>query len=217
MKQSNRISGFTTVEVIVAIVLVVALLLPTSVVSVYFMGSIFNNFSRASMENSVASAMGSIGDEFRSASAVVTSTTADLNKPGGWTTSGTAGVLVLSTPSLKSDQSVIINSSTNEPYLDEIVYYVSESKLMKRTLVSGASNNVRKSTCPDSKVTTACPADATLADHVSLFGFTMHDLNGNEITNANDVQSINISMTLTKPSFRSSIELSKDMRITRRS
>jgi prepilin-type N-terminal cleavage/methylation domain-containing protein len=79
----------------------------------------------------------------------------DPNRPsGGWILGEYAGTgvkaqIIITTFSLDSNSSPIINPATNYPYLDVIIYYAENNKLKRRVVANAnATGNIIKDSCP---------------------------------------------------------------------
>lgn len=214
---SNRQSGFTIVELIISLVVVSALLIPITVASIYFLGAMFDYSTRASLEAETQGAIRTISNDIRGANEILASTSVnDPNKSGGWTTNLEDKVLVINTSALRADQSVIFDLSTNEPYLNEMVYYLEGSTLKKRNLPTTVTGNVMLRTCPDSSASTSCPADTTLATRVSSLSYTLYDYSDTVTTDLSKVSSVEIAIVSEKSTMKTPMAVERSLRITRR-
>jgi Tfp pilus assembly protein PilE len=211
--------GFTIVELTIVISV-------TSVVALVFLGIISNYFVVITRNNELAdmtinsqNLLRSTVENIRFGNGVEqTNTISDPNAPsGGWNTSNTSFVIVIPIPAVDSSKDYIIDPSTGQPYMNELVYYKSGSTLMRRTLANpGASGTTLKTSCPSSLATTSCPADVVLANYVSSMTFTLYDQNAAQTNTTSLARSIKINLTMERNAPISPLSLSNTIRVTLR-
>lgn len=145
-------------------------------------------------------------------------TISDSNQPvGGWTTSNSAFVIIITVPALDTSKNYIINSDTGEPYLNELVYYKDGTKLRERILANpSASGNTLTTTCPDSVANVSCPADKLLIDNVKDMVFTLYDQDNNTTSDPLAARSVNIDLSMEKVSLGDTIAFTNTIRVTLR-
>ena len=218
MLDSNH-KGFTVVELAIGISV-------ASILFLAFMAAIVNYFTLITQNNTLIdmttqsqSLLLSTVDLLRVGNGVrQTNSITDPNAPsGGWNTSNTNFVIVISTPALDASHNYITDPSTGSPYMNELVYYKSNMSLMKRSLANpGAASDSLLTSCPPSLASPSCPADADLADNFQSMAFTLYDQDGNTITDPNLARSIGIKLNMQKNVFGAMISLKNSIRVTLR-
>lgn len=142
----------------------------------------------------------------------------DPNGPaGGWNTSESNFVIILAVPALDSSHNYINDSDTGSPYMNELVYYKSGTRLMERKLANpSATGNTLVTTCPSSLASKTCPADTDLADYVNSMVFTLYDQDGATTTTATDARSVKITLNMQRNAPGNPINLQTQIRVTLR-
>lgn len=217
--KSIKQAGFTIVELAIAI----------SVLSILMIGLLafmFNSFALVT-RNGVLSEMNIDSQNLLRVTAETlrygagvrqNNTVSDPNQPsGGWTTSNSAFVIIISVPALDSSKNYIMNSDTGEPYLNELVYYKDGTRLRERILANpSASGNNLTTTCPDSAASSSCPADKVLIDNVKDMVFTLYDQDNNSTNNSVNARSVKIVLDMESVSLGEPISLTNTIRVTLR-
>ena len=147
-----------------------------------------------------------------------TNSISDPNAPaGGWNTSNTNFVIVISTPATDKNHNFIIDPNSGYPYLNEIVYYKSGNSLYRRDLANpGAAGNTLTTSCPPGSATPSCPADVDMADYFQSMSFTLYDQNGAVTTDTTLARSIAINLTMQRTIFGNNISLNNNIRVALR-
>lgn len=212
-------NGFTIVEAIIAVV--VAAILVTTLLTVTF--SFYGNSVRTSTQARLAveseSILRSMVEELRISSGVRASNTiSDPNAPaGGWTTSNSSLVLIISTPVFDSSNNFVIDSTTGEPYQNEIVYYATNGTLYKRYLAnSSAPGNLFKTSCPAASATSTCPADVALSSHFKDMSFVFYDENNAITSTLSAARSVKMTIDMEQSAFGNIITFTNNIRMTMR-
>jgi prepilin-type N-terminal cleavage/methylation domain-containing protein len=210
-------AGVTLIELLVVIGVSSALFVSFTTVSVYLYGDTVRSSLYAQLATESQSVLRSIVEELRQSSSIRTSNAnTDLNAPGGgWTTSNSNLILIISTPVLNSSNQFIINPATGDPYQNEIVYFNSNGKLYKRYIAdSAASGNTRKTTCPQASSSSTCPADVLLTSNFKTMSFTFYDQDDVVTNNIPDARSIKLNVNMERKSFGKTLTFNNTMRIT---
>jgi Tfp pilus assembly protein PilW len=99
---------------------------------------------------------------------------------------GSSGVITpliyVERPSVDTSNNIVLNGSI--PYHDDVIIYMNGTtkQLLSRIIANtSATNNKSRTTCPASKATTACPADAIIADNVTSVTMSYFSKSGNTI------------------------------------
>ncbi len=210
-------AGFTLVELLISITIITSL-------SVGLLAIIINDFvvmtrNNETLDMSVDSQnlLRTTVEALRFGAGVRQSNTvADANAPGGgWSTSNANFVIIIAVPAIDAARNYIIDSSTGEPYLNELVYFKSGSTLWQRTLANpAASGNSVKTSCPTA--TPTCPADKKLTSNLKSMVFTLYDQDNASTTNPLEARSIKIDLAMEKDTFGAPLTLDNSIRITLR-
>lgn len=195
--------GFTLPELIVTMTLMMILSLTLANFVVNWFGTASLAQARADLLTNAENALDTITNDIRlSGSADDTNRWPDANGPGGqqfgWH-SGTQ-VLVLAKAAVDTSNNIIFSDPAQ--YItqkDNVVYYLSNGTLYKRTIAADDANSAAVTTCPPASATQSCPADKTIATGVKGFTITYYDENLQSVTpdNARAVQ-LAITLSATK-------------------
>lgn len=215
----SRQAGFTVVELVVGITIGSILFLAfTAALTNYFVLITKNNAAidmAADSQDLLRATVESlrVGDGVRQTNSI-----SDPNAPsGGWNTSNTNFVIVISTPALDSAHNYIIDPGTGGPYMNELVYYKNGSSLMERQLANpSAAGDSLITSCPASLSSSSCPPDKQLADFVQSMAFTFYDQDNNLTTDPTLARLIKIDLSLGRTVFGSAISLNNDIQVTLR-
>jgi hypothetical protein len=128
----------------------------------------------------------------------------DSNAPGGnqygW--QSTASTLVLATAAQDNSRNVIFSDAKN--YITQknnVVYFVQDGTLYKRTIAAPVAGNSAVTTCPPASASSGCPADKELLHDVTVFQVSY--LNGqNQAVAPTDARSIQVHVTVSKSVFK---------------
>jgi prepilin-type N-terminal cleavage/methylation domain-containing protein len=215
----NRQSGFTLVEVTVAVA-VMAIIAVTfiGVVAHYFVVISRNNaLSEMTLtsQNLLRTTVENIryGDGVRQTNQI----TDPYSPTGGWNTNNSSFVIIIAVPALNSSKQYIIDPSTGSPYMNELVYYKSGSTLMERILANpSATGNRMHTSCPPASATSSCAADPQLAEYVNTMAFTLYDQNDAQTTTATAARSVKINLSMQRNAPGNPITVSNEIRVTLR-
>jgi Tfp pilus assembly protein PilE len=216
---ASKQRGFTVVELTIGIsvgaILFIAFM---TVITDYFVLITRNNVS-IDMTTSSQNLLRSTVELLRVSNGVrQTNSITDPNAPsGGWNTSNTSFVIVISTPALDAGHNYIVDPASGGPYMNELVYYKSGNSLMRRNLANPSATGDRMiTTCPPSSATATCPADVDLADFFQSMSFTLYDQDAAATTDTTLARSIGINLTMQRNMFGSLITLNNSIRATLR-
>lgn len=215
----NKQAGFTIAEltlgVFVASILFVAFL---TAITEYLILITRNNDS-IDMVSSSQNLLRYTVNTLRVSNGVLqTNAIADPNAPsGGWNTSNSNFVIVISTPATDKNHNYIIDPNSGYPYLDELVYYKSGNSLYRRDLANpSAAGDTLQTSCPPASATPSCPADVDMADYFQSMSFTLYDQNGTVTTDTTQTRSIAINLTMQRTVFGDNISLNNTIRVALR-
>lgn len=210
-------TGVTIVELLVVIGIASVLLTAFMTVSVYMYGDTVRSTLYANMATESGSILRSMVEELRQSSSIRTNNAnPDANAPGGgWTTSDTNLILIISEPALDSSNNFIIDSGTGYPYQNEIVYFASGNNLYKRYLANtAASGNTRKTTCPGASSSSSCPPDILMTTNFKTMNFVFYDQDDAVTTNLSNARSIKLFIQLQRKTFGKTLQFDNNIRIT---
>lgn len=205
-------SGFTVIELAVVTTVTTILII---VVSAFFINNL--------QQSTLATAKGNMLDEVQHALDLIAndirlSSNADDNNrwpdnysPGGssnpYSWQSNSNTLVLATAVEDSTGGIIFTDAKN--YITEknnIVYFVNNNTLYKRTLASTSPDNIAKTTCPATHATSTCPADKELLHNVANFNISYRDGQNNSVTPTN-ARSVEISLTASKYLYKNNVKV----------
>lgn len=195
--------GFTLPELIVTMTLMMILSLTLANFVVNWFGTASLAQARADLLTNAENALDTITNDIRlSGSADDTNRWPDANGPGGQQFGWHSGTQVLVLAKAATDTSNNIIFSDPAQYItqkDNVVYYLSNGTLYKRTIAADDPNSAAVTTCPPASATQSCPADKTIATGVKGFTITYYDENLQSVTpdNARAVQ-LAITLSATK-------------------
>lgn len=196
---STKTSGFTIVELIVALAVVVLLVLPVGNFAVASYASVLRTRAEIKLKLENVAVIRTLSDEIRlGVNLRANNSISDANKSGGWTASSAGQVLIVSTIATNSSNAVLTNGS-GVPYKNEQVYFVSGTDLYVRSLANAsATGNSLQTSCPSAVATTSCPADRKLASNVKSFTYSMYDATGASTTTFSSARSLLATIVLEK-------------------
>ncbi len=216
---TKRQAGLTVAELVVAIVIIGLLVVPATVLLINFYGETIKNSVQAKLAVESEAVLNAVVEELRVSSGVRDSNTiTDPNAPtGGWTTSNSSLVLIISTPVTDNSNNFIIDTDTGAPYQNELVYFSSNGKFYKRYLANpNATGNRYKTSCPVTSATASCPADVLLSDHFKTMSFVFYDQDDAVTTTLANARSIKLMLQMEQQSFGRTINFTNNIRITLR-
>jgi prepilin-type N-terminal cleavage/methylation domain-containing protein len=206
MSHRRSQSGFTLTEVLIAIVV-------TTVVVIVLTSFLMSNLQTSTLETNKANILREVElstdtitrDVRLSANADLNNRNPDANNPSGssnqfgWTSN--SSVLVLATAATNTSGAIIFSDPANYVTTkNNIVYFVSNKVLYRRTIAANVSGNKAKTTCPSAKVTSTCPADKALLKNVTNFQVTYRDGSNNSVTPTN-ARSVEVSLTASSTQY----------------
>jgi Tfp pilus assembly protein PilE len=216
---ANNQKGFTVVELTIGIgvgaILFIAFM---TVITDYFILITRNNAS-IDMTTSSQNLLRSTVETLRVSNGVrQTNSINDPNAPsGGWNTSNSNFVIVISTPAVDATHNYITDPDSGGPYMNELVYYKSGNSLMRRTLANpNATGNTSRTTCPANLASPTCPSDVDLADFFQSMSFTLYDQDAASTNDPTKARSVGINLTMQRNMFGSLITLNNNIRATLR-
>lgn len=210
-------AGISIVELLVVIGVSSVLLVAFMTVSLYMYGDTIRGSVYSQMATESSTILRSVVEELRQSSSIRTSNAnPDANAPGGgWTTSNSNLILIISTPALDSSNNFIMNPDTGYPYSNEIIYFASGSNLYKRYLVNAsAAGNTRQTTCPQASSSSTCPPDVLMSNNFKDMSFIFYNQDDAVTTNIPDARSIKLFIQMQRLTFGKTLQFDNNIRIT---
>lgn len=211
--------GFTIVELIISISVIGIISVSLIAVITNYFVIITRNNTAVDMTVDSQNLLRATVEELRYGAGVRDSSAlTDANEPaGGWTTSNTNFVIIISVPALDGSNNYIINSATGSPYNNELVYFKQNNTLFKRTLANpDAAGNTVRTSCPEAVSSPSCPPDRKLNEFTKDMIFTLYDQDDALTTDPLLARSIKIDLLLERDTFGEPLQLSNSIRTTLR-
>lgn len=121
-----------------------------------------------------------------------------------WTSS--ANTLILASAVENTNREIVFSDPANyTSEKDNLIYFVKNGTLYRRSLAAPVQNNRLKTSCPSSSSSASCPADRRLAMNVSSFSVKYFDASNVEVSPSN-ARSVELSLTLQKRRFSQLIQ-----------
>lgn len=211
-------SGYTLVELMIATVVSGIILIG---IMTFLVNSLVNNSVRSARADLLREAQLSLDvmvkDIRLSANVDEVNRWEDPNSPNADSTSGLgwssdADTLVLATAAEDAARNILFQDATH--YITEknnIIYYVDNGTLYKRTLAAPVTGNAAVTTCPPSLADSDCPADRLSVANVSSLTFRYFDSSDTEVTPAN-ARSVEATLGLRAVKFGREVDVTYSTR-----
>lgn len=213
----NTHSGFTIIELLIAVsVAAIASILMVSAL-VFMYGSLLREQTRSSMVLESQVFLRRMVDDIRVSNQILTTNALpDSNEPvGGWVTSDPANTLIMTQPAIDSSRDFIFDDSTGYPYQNEIVYFGASNVMHRRSLAnSAATGNATLTTCPVGTV--GCSPDTQLTSYLQNMFFRFFDINDVLTIVPEDARSVELTVNLTRTVYGQQIDVTNKTRVTLR-
>lgn len=217
--RNTRQTGFTIVELLVSISLIAIISVSMLAVFTNYLGIITRNNVLVDMTGDSQNLLRTTVEELRYGAGVrQTNAINDPHGPsGGWNTANTSFVIIIAVPAVNASGEYIIDASTGQPYRNELVYFKQNRTLFKRTLAHpDATGNKSVTSCPETFVSSSCPADKKLTENVKDMNFTLYDQDDTLTTNTQMARSVKIDLQLERDTFGDPIRFDNSIRVTLR-
>jgi len=202
--------GFTLVELLVATAL-------TGILIIVVMSFMVNSFVQTTVDSARSDllresqqALDDIGRNVRLSSSALTSNSIDdpyapeQGQPRSWDSSDST--VILATAATDSDGSIIFSDPLN--YISEknnVIYFLRDGTLYRRTLAADVEDNRATSTCPASADESCKSRDSVLVNNVASFRVTYHD-NLDQIVTPESARSVRMEIQLKDKKFGQNLE-----------
>lgn len=232
-------SGFTLVEILIICPIMMAVI-------TFMMSYLFRQFGELTKQNVTVNLqveaqadIFSIQDDVFFANAFVSTLNTNLTDSyaptGGWSTSSSPTVFIVSTPAstashrVSTRQPVYINTlgctpqsvkEQNDALFDNVIIFVSGTNLYKRIVsapsgTSTCGTDYRRQTCPSNHVTATCPKDILLTSHLNSFTVGYSDANGNAVTTPEQASIVKLALKLGDVGFGEPVTASSNITLRR--
>jgi len=206
LHQDSKEAGFTVVELVIAMVVLVMV---TGAVITFSVGKTIEAArvsTRADLLTNAQIGLDRMANDIR-----LSSKADDANRwpdshsptsPGsdyGWQSN--TSTLVLATSAQTSDGTILFDDKAD--YIttkNNYVYYLSGSTLYKRILAAAVSGNSAVTTCPPASATSTCPADKMVLTDVNSFSIKYYDTLNQQVDPAS-ARSIQLTVQLKVTTF----------------
>lgn len=212
-------AGFTVVELIIAITVSTIMIGVLFTVTFRFFSNAVQSQQTAEMALESQTLLSQLVEDLRlSAGVGATNQLADSYQPsGGWATSDTNNILLVTTPAIDSNRDILYDPNTGFPYQNELIYFVSNRTMYKRTLKNTAAiGNIAVTNCPEVNASTACPEDRVFSENIDNIAFTFYDSTNTITSDLTQAHSVELTVYLSREVFGKTISLSNTMRVTQR-
>lgn len=236
MKQLSQM-GFTLIEILVISPIMIVTVLATITFLFNEFGQITKQNGQLNLQLEAQNILFGLQDDIWYSNRFVSDQNANLvdtyAPSGGWVYNTTPPTLIISTAALTKNhrdpnrQPIYLNESTctpvdgngvNSVLYNNIIYFVSGSSLYKRTLTAPSGLAVCSSlysnqTCPTDHISSTCPADILLSDHINTFNITYYDTGNSTTLTPENAESVKIDLGLKDKAYGEDILASSSLRL----
>lgn len=211
MKIHNNQSGYSLVELLIAISMVSVLAL---IVSQFYVNRLIDynrTFVITVLQSNTKQAVDTMEGDIKFATRVSANNQwPDSNSPSApsnlysWTSNtSTPATIVLAVPSRDSTGNVIYADGLHtQLQTDDVVYYVNaQNALYRRVIANPITGNASKTTCPPASATASCPADAKVVEDIASLSAVYYDTTNTITVTPSGAYSIQISLQQTRTKF----------------
>jgi Tfp pilus assembly protein PilW len=218
-KLAGNQAGLTIVELLLAMAISSLLAGVLLSITVNYYGSIIRSNQTTEMYVEAQQSLRAIIEDIRLADSINASgALADTHAPGGgWVTSDAANVLIIGSPAITNARDIIYDSTTGNPYRNELVYFVSGNALYKRTIQNpAAAGNTAVTSCPEAASSSSCPPDKVYSQHTNNLTLTYYDTDSAVTANPTLARSVKIGVQMSRKSFGKTITINDTILATLR-
>lgn len=218
MIRLNNTRGFSVVELLVVLTVTTMLVI---VITTFMMKNLQQSTlasTKATIIRETEQSLDLVANDIRlSANADINNRWPDINSPSGstnqWSWQSNGSTLVLATAVQDKNGNVIFSDSKN--YITEknnLIYFVKNGTLYKRTVANPVSGNSAVTSCPIATASASCPVDKELLHNVTSFTVAYKDGDNNTVT-ATNARSIELGVTVNKHLYAQNISASYTTRM----
>lgn len=208
-------NGVTLIELVVAtaMVSIVAVLTINFLIDKVIDNSIQS--ARSDLLREAQQALDTMGSDVRhSANVDSENRWQDTHAPGApadpYSWQSSADTLILARPTVDSDNNFIYQDPfAYITHKDNLVYFVENNTLFRRTIAADVSGNGGETSCPPD--TASCRSDSTLAHNIASHTFQYFDAMDNEV-DPTAARSVRVTITLAKTVYNRDLEVSYQTR-----
>lgn len=210
--------GYTLIELLVATSIMMLIIVG---MLTFLVNSIVGNARREARSDLLREAQLAldvmVGDIRLSANVDDNNRIEDPNSPDAAATNGfgwesDADTLILATAVEDNSGTIIFQDEAH--YITEknnLIYYVLDGILYKRTLAADVADNASTTTCPPDEADSVCPADRLSVENVSSLQLRYYDAENNEVPPSN-ARSVEATLSLQAVKFGRTIDVSYSTR-----
>lgn len=207
--------GFTMVELVIATsAIAVMTLLMMNFVAIRIADNARKN-AQSGLQLQTQLALDNINREIRTSANVDENNRWDDNyapiagSPLSWVSD--EDTLILANPAIDTTNNVIFEDA--QAYIsakDDVIYYLANNTLYRRTLAAPVANNRRQTTCPPD--TNGCPSDdALLAANVQSFSVEYFDANDIQVP-PSEARAVKVTLLVSKIVFGKTLDVEESVR-----
>lgn len=211
-------AGVTMVELLIALVLTAAVFTVIIDFSIDKLADSAKQNIKYELLTNAETGLNRVANDIRLAtSADENNRWADDNAPGAPTDplswQSNTSTLVLAMAAVDSSNNVIFDDAHDYVSAkNNIIYYVSNGTLYRRTLAAPNSGNTAITTCPPASATSSCPADREVLDNVTSFSIAYYGSDGTT-TIPTSAHSVQLNVTLLEHKYRQDISVQYSTRM----
>lgn len=207
--------GFTLLEIMISTAVV-------SLMAILIVGFLTNTFvdnvhksARSDMLDEAQLALDSMNQDIRHAANVDKQNRwPDDNAPDGtdpYSWRSDSNTLILATPVTDSNNDFIYKDPfAYLTYKNNLIYFVENETLYRRTLAADVSGNEATTTCPDDD-STSCPSDSRLAEGVKSFQLIYYNAEDQQVS-PSDARSVQATLRLERHPYNRTLEVKYQIR-----
>lgn len=191
--------GFTIPELLIAMSVASIVVIVLSAMNLTMYRQVQISQSTAELNSESYFLLRGIAEDIKLASNIVANNNLDDSYApvGNWSTSSSAGSLIINSPATDSTTNIIYNQEDGLPFQNELIYYRESNMLLRRVIANNAApNNILKTTCPISA--SNCQKDKQYTKYLDNFSFALYDASGQETVDTTKVESVKIEVSLSK-------------------
>lgn len=207
--------GFTLVEIVIttAVVGILAILTLSFLTDIFISNT--NKNARSDMLHQAQLSLNLMNKDIRhSANADDQNRWPDDNAPDStdpYSWRSDDDTLILARPATDSNNDFLYRDPfAYLTYKNNLIYFLDDNTLYRRTLAADVSDNKEETTCPE-KDTSGCPKDTQLAENVRTFYVQYFDANNNEVP-PSDARSVQATLQLERQIYERTLDVEYQIR-----
>jgi prepilin-type N-terminal cleavage/methylation domain-containing protein len=210
MKKPRNEAGFSLLELLIAMTFISILAV---VMSEFFVRRLIDynrTFVITSLQTNTKQAVETMESDIKFGTRVLANNQwPDTNSPGApgnpysWVSNAnTPATVVIAVPSRDSSGNIIYADGLHTQLeTNDVIYYISNNILYRRTVANPIAGNAAKTTCPPALATPSCPADAKVVEDIASLAVVYYDLTNTVTTTPAGASSIQITLQQSRTKF----------------